>query len=67
MTSDTTRCIKGFRLHSHKNVHVIEKPLNEELPNLKDWCKANKPFINLKKNNFMVFKPRQKGKHLISI
>ena len=31
---------------SHENVNVIEKTLNEELPNLTDWCQANKLFIN---------------------
>ena len=31
---------------SHKNVDVIEKTLNEELPNLTDWCQANKLSIN---------------------
>ena len=31
---------------SHKNINVIEKTLNEELPNLTDWCQANKLSIN---------------------
>ena len=31
---------------SHKNVNVIEKTFNEELPNLTDWCQANKLSIN---------------------
>ena len=30
----------------HKNVNVIEKTLNEELPNLIDWCQANKLSIH---------------------
>ena len=49
---------------SHKNVNVIEETLNEELPNLTDWCQANKLSINKKKNNFIVFKPRQKRQTL---
>ena len=32
---------------SHKNINVIEKTLNEELPNLTDWCQANKLLFNL--------------------
>ena len=31
---------------SHKNANVIEKTLNKELPNLTDWCQANKLSIN---------------------
>ena len=38
------------KIFSHKNINVIEKTLNEELPNLTDWYQANKLAINLKKN-----------------
>ena len=31
---------------SNKNINVIEKTLIEELPNLRDWCQANKLSIN---------------------
>ena len=33
-------------IFSHKNINVIEKTLNEELPNLTDWYQANKLAIN---------------------
>ena len=49
---------------SHNNVNVIEKTFNEELPNLTDWCQANKLSINFNKTNFIVFKPRQKRQTL---
>ena len=49
---------------SHKNVDVIQKTLNDELPNLSDWCNANKRSVNLKKSKFTIFKPRQKRQTL---
>ena len=45
---------------SHKNLNVLEKTLNEELPKFTDWCLANKLSINYKKSNFMIFKSKQK-------
>ena len=45
---------------SHKNLNILEKTLNEELPKLTDWCLANKLSINFKKSNFMIFKSKQK-------
>ena len=45
---------------SHKNLNILEKTLNEELPKLTDWCLANKLSINYKKSNFMIFKSKQK-------
>ena len=49
---------------SHKNVDVIQKTLNDELPKLSDWCNANKLSVNLKKSKFMIFRPRQKRQTL---
>ena len=49
---------------SHKNVDVIQKTLNDELPKLSDWCNANKLPVNLKKSKFMIFRPRQKRQTL---
>ena len=40
---------------SHKNVNVIEKTPNDELPNLTDWCQANRISINFKKIYFYGF------------
>ena len=37
--------------------------LNSELNKLSTWFKANKLSLNLKKTNFMIFKPRQKRYH----
>ena len=49
---------------SHKNVDVIQKILNDELPKLSDRCNANKLSVNLKKSKFMIFRPRQKRQTL---
>ena len=49
---------------SHKNVDVIQKTLNDELPKLSDWCNTNKLSVNLKKSKFMIFRPTQKRQTL---
>ena len=45
---------------SHKDPSYLATSLNSELNKLSFWFKANKLSLNLKKTNFMVFKPRQK-------
>ena len=49
---------------SHKNIDVIQKTLNDELPKLSDWCNTNKLSVNLKKSKFMIFRPRWKRQTL---
>ena len=49
---------------SHKNIDVIQKTLNYELPKLSDWCNANKLSVNLKKSKYMIFRPRLKRQTL---
>ena len=46
---------------SHKDPVYLAASLNSELNKLSTWFKANKLSLNLKKTNFMLFKPRQKG------
>ena len=49
---------------SHKDpVYLPATSLNSELNKLSAWFKANKLSLNLKKTNFMLFKPRQKKYH----
>ena len=45
---------------SHKDPVYLADSLNSELNKLSTWFKANKLSLNLKKTNFMLFKPRQK-------
>ena len=46
---------------SHKDINTLSTTFNLEMTKLSDWCRANKLSINLKKSNFMIFQPRQKG------
>ena len=48
---------------SHKDPVYLAASLNSELNKLPAWFKANKLSLNLKKTNFMLFKPRQKKYH----
>ena len=48
---------------SHKDPVYLAASLNSELNKLSAWFKANKLSLNLKKTNFMLFKPRQKKYH----
>ena len=39
--------------------------MNSEVNKLANWFQAKKLSINVKKSNFVIFKPRKNGKHLI--
>ena len=45
---------------SHKNPEHLLNLANSELEKVSSWFIANKLSINIKKTNFMLFKPRQK-------
>ena len=49
---------------SHKDFNLLSETLNSELIKLTQWCQAKKLSINLKKSNFMVFRPRQRRQTL---
>ena len=49
---------------SHKDPDYLISTVNEELSKLDNWFKANKLSLNVKKCNFIVFKPRQKRVNL---
>ena len=53
----------GYFFMSHKDPVYLAASLNSELNKLSTWFKANKLSLNLKKTNFMLFKPRQKRYH----
>ena len=48
---------------SHKDPVFPAASLNSKLNKLSAWFKANKLSLNLKKTNFLLFKPRQKRYH----
>ena len=45
---------------SHNNLNSLIDTLSIETAKLTDWFVANKLSLNLKKTNFMIFKPRQR-------
>jgi hypothetical protein len=49
---------------SHDDSSSMMNVLNTELLKLSEWFKANKVSINIKKSNYMIFKPRQKRQTL---
>ena len=46
--------------YSHSNPNCLESVLNDELQNIDVWQKCNKLSVNIKKTNYVIFKPRQK-------
>ena len=49
---------------SPKDFNLLPEILNSEMLKLTRWCRENKLSINLKKSNFMVFRPRQRRQTL---
>ena len=49
---------------SHSNLESLYLIVNGELNRLTDWFRANKLSVNIKKSNFMIFRPRQKRQTL---
>ena len=46
--------------YSHSNQNCLESVLKDELQNIGVWLKCNKLSVNIKKTNYVIFKPRQK-------
>ena len=49
---------------SHSNLESLSLIVNSELNRLTDWFRANKLSVNIKKSNFVIFRPRQKRQTL---
>ena len=47
-------------LYAHKNLKNMEATMNNELQKLNSWLSANKLTLNIKKSNFILFRPYQK-------
>ena len=47
--------------------NTVFSHLNRELGNVNEWRKANKLSLNIKKSNFVIFRPRQKNMAFIPI
>ena len=50
-------------LYANKNLRELENKVNIERGNLCDWLKANKPSLNIKNSNFVIFQSRQNPYH----
>ena len=46
---------------ANNNLKELESLVNRELGNVNKWLKANKLSLNIKKSNFVIFRPRQKN------
>ena len=49
------------KLLANNNLKELESLVNRELGNVNEWLKANKLSLNIKKSNFVIFRPRQKN------
>ena len=68
--NDIHRCSNKFRfylfaddtniLYADKNLRDLETIVNIELQNVYNWLTANKLTLNIKKSNFVIFRPYQK-------
>ena len=47
-------------LYADKDLKTLESVINIELKKVCDWLNANKLTINVKKSNFVIFRPSQK-------
>ena len=46
---------------ANNNLKGLKTLVNRELGNVNEWLKANKLSLNIKKSNFVIFRPRQKN------
>ena len=47
-------------LYANKDLDLLESTVNAELIKVCDWITANQLTLNIKKSNFVIFRPRQK-------
>ena len=61
MTCDVTFFAKSLPVAVRVDkTHTLTHTINSEMLELSDWFKANKLSLNVKKSNYVIFKPRQK-------
>ena len=47
-------------LYSHRDIHALERIVNDELGKVCLWLEANKLTLNISKSNYVIFHPYQK-------
>ena len=68
--NDIHKCSDKFKFHlfaddtnmlySHKNLKDLERTVNTELVKVHKWLTVNKLTLNIKKTNYVIFRPHQK-------
>ena len=46
--------------YANDNLRTLELTVNNELEKVSEWLNANKLTLNVKKSNYVIFRPRQK-------
>ena len=54
------RMTKVYILYEHQNLQEEQDTVNLELVKLCYWLRTNKLSLNVKKSNYLIFRPRQK-------
>jgi len=52
--------------YSGQDISIIESVVNKELIRVEEWLKCNQLTLNIKKSNFIVFKPYEEQKESCS-
>ena len=50
--------------HSNSDPEHVAPVMNSELTKISLWMKSNKLSVNIKKTNYVIFKPKQKSVHM---
>ena len=50
-------------LYAHKDLKTLKLTVTAEVHNLYNWLTSNKLSLNIKKPNYVIFRPYQKKKH----
>ena len=48
-------------LYADKHLHFLESVANTELTKVYEWLTANRLTLNIKKSNYVIFRPHQKA------
>ena len=46
-------------IHAKNDLRTLESTVSSELAKVSEWLKANKLTLNIKKSNYVIFRPRQ--------
>ena len=47
-------------IYANNDLHTLQSKVNLELANVCEWHKTNKLTLNIKKSNYVIFRPCQK-------